>query len=74
MARDCDKPRDVSTVTCRNCDQGEWSRTQKSRKEVSDKVYSWSLQPRLHREKELGQSEVQQLRRKWVYLYGILQW
>jgi hypothetical protein len=23
MARDCDKPRDVSTVTCRNCDEGK---------------------------------------------------
>lgn len=21
MARDCDQPRDVSTVTCRNCDE-----------------------------------------------------
>lgn len=21
MARECDKPRDVSTVTCRNCDE-----------------------------------------------------
>jgi hypothetical protein len=23
MARDCDQPRDVSTVTCRNCDEGK---------------------------------------------------